>query len=203
MRYIPHWERLGDALKRVMATGASEEEAKIDLCRALADRKIDVRVRIAATNYGRRGQVFSDGNVRVPPHLRPGDLDWTQSRPFAQWTIGPRVGEHYFWIGGWENRPLDFIELSTADVIKILCSGEEEEEKSSATARAETDAIKALVPLLKSNPQLKRADAAELCREAGYHFSDRGFQYRVWPAARVQAGLPAKALSERKRETSR
>ena len=202
MRYIPHWERLGDALKRVMATGASEEEAKIDLCRALADRKIDVRVRIAATNYGRRGQVFSDGNVRVPPHLRPGDLDWTQSRPFAQWTIGPRVGEHYFWIGGWENRPLDFIELSTADVIKILCSGEEEE-KSSATARAETDAIKALVPLLKSNPQLKRADAAELCREAGYHFSDRGFQYRVWPAARVQAGLPAKALSGRKRETSR
>jgi hypothetical protein len=120
--YTPVWEPLADALKRVMKTGVIEEEAKTDLCRAVADRKIGVQVRIAASDYG-RGRVFSVGNVRVPPHLAPRDLDWVQSRPLAQWAIGPRLGEHYSWIGGWENRPLDLIELSTGDVIRVLCGG--------------------------------------------------------------------------------
>jgi hypothetical protein len=121
--YTPDWEPLAHALKRIMRTGASEDEAKIDLCRAVADRKIDVRVRIAATDYAMRGRVFSGGNVRVPAHLDPRDFDWVQSRPLAQWSIGPKLGEHYYWISGWENRPLDLIELSTDDVMNILCSG--------------------------------------------------------------------------------
>jgi hypothetical protein len=121
--YTPDWEPLAAALQRVRATGVSEDEAKTDLCRAVADRRIDVRVSIAATDHGMRGQVFSDGNVGVPPHLKPRDLDWVQSRPLAQWSIGPRPGQHYTWIGGWENRPLDLIELSTANVIEVLCGG--------------------------------------------------------------------------------
>jgi hypothetical protein len=80
-----------------MVTGVSDDEAKTDLCRAMADRKIDVRVTIATT-----GQVFGDGNVGVPPHLKPSDLDWVHSRPFAQWPIGPRPGEHYTW--NWRDR---------------------------------------------------------------------------------------------------
>jgi hypothetical protein len=121
--YTPDWEPLADALKRVMAAGIHENEAKTDLCRAVADRKIGVRVRIAATDYGLRGQVFSDGNVGVPRHLRPDHLDWVHSRPFAEWQIGPRPGEHYTWTGWWKNRVLDLIELSTGDVTKILCKG--------------------------------------------------------------------------------
>jgi hypothetical protein len=111
--YTPDWEPLAHALKRIMKTGASEDEAKIDLCRAVADRKIDVRVRIAATDYAMRGRVFSGRNVDVPAHLDPRDFDWVQSRPLAQWSIGPKLGEHYSWISDWENRPLDLIELST------------------------------------------------------------------------------------------
>jgi hypothetical protein len=121
--YTPNWEPLADALRRVMATGVREDEAKTDLCSAVADRKIDVRVTIAATDHGMRGKVFSDGNVGVPAHLKPGDLDWVQSRPFAEWRIGPRPGEHYAWIGGWVNRRLDLIELSTPDVMDVLCNG--------------------------------------------------------------------------------
>jgi hypothetical protein len=120
--YLPNWEPLADALKRVMATGVSEDEAKSDLCHAVADRKIDVRVRIAASDYRMGGRVFAGGNVGVPRHLRPDDLDWLQSRPFAQWPIGPRPGEHYSWIGGWEKRPLDLIEVSTGDVMNVLCN---------------------------------------------------------------------------------
>jgi hypothetical protein len=121
--YTPDWEPLADALSRVIATGASEDEAKTDLCRAVADRKIGVRVAIAASDHGMRGKVFCNGNVGVPPHLGPGDLDWVRSRPLAQWSIGPKLGEHYAWFGGWENRWLDLIELSTGDVMNVLCGG--------------------------------------------------------------------------------
>lgn len=120
MAYTPDWEPLAGALERVMATGASEEEAKLDLCGAIADRKIRVRVRIAASD-DRRRQLFSGGNVGVPGQLRRSDLDWVQSRPIAKWSIGPRPGEHYTSIEGWKDRPLDLIELSTADVIEVLC----------------------------------------------------------------------------------
>lgn len=137
MAYIPDWESLGDALKRLTAAGASGGEAKGDLCRAMADRKIDVRVRIAATaNRGMGGRVFSDGNVGVPLHLSAGDLDWLGSRPLARWSIGPRLGEQYAWLGGWESQPLDLVELSTADVIRMR-DAEKDEEKSTTTAAQE------------------------------------------------------------------
>jgi len=120
--YTPDWEALADALKRVMAAGHDEDRAKTDLCRAVADRKIDVRVWIAASDHAMRGRTFSDGNVGVPPRLEPRDFDWVQSRPLKPWSIGPKLGEHYSWISGWENRPLDLVELSTAGVERILCS---------------------------------------------------------------------------------
>jgi hypothetical protein len=190
--YTPDWERLADALKRVIAAGVAEEEAKTDLCRAVADRKINVRVRIAATDYGMRGRLFCGGNVGVPAHLEPQNFDWVQSRPLAQWPIGPKLGEHYVWIGGWENRPFDLIELRTADVIEVLC-GAGGNATSPATVRQEADATKALASHLKNNPQIKKADAAAWCRESGFNVGQRGFQNRVWPRAREQAGLGAKA----------
>jgi hypothetical protein len=102
-----------------MATGVTENEAKTDLCCAVADRKINVRVRIAATDRSMGGQFFSDGNVGVPRHLNPDDFDWTRSRPLRPWSIGPMLGQHYSW--DWEDRPIDLIELSTADVREVLC----------------------------------------------------------------------------------
>jgi hypothetical protein len=119
--YLPDWEPLADALRRVIEAGSTEPQAKIDLCRAVADKKISIRVRIAPSDDGMRGRVFPFGNVGVPPHLAVQDFDWVQSRPLKPWSIGPMPGQHYSWIGGWENRPLDLIELSTADVIVILC----------------------------------------------------------------------------------
>ena len=130
----------------------------------------------------------------MPPHLEPNDLDWVQSRPFGKWSIGLRPVERYTWISGWENLPLDLSELSTADVIVILCGGRDEQILL-ATTRQETTAIKMLASHLKNNSQLKRAEAEAWCKASGCILSQRGFQGRVWPKARAEAGLPAMASS--------
>ena len=197
MAYTPDWEPIAHALKRVMAIGMSEDEAKTDLCRAMADRKIDVRVTIAAT-----GQVFWDGNVGVPPHLKPSDLNWVHSRPFAQWPIGPRPGEHYTW--NWRDRPIDLIELSTSDVSRILCGGlgndtDKKGERRTTTVGQQTKASNALALYLKENPNLKREEAAAWCENQGFTISGRGFQNKVWPDAREKAGFSRKAPSGRKK----
>ena len=47
MAYVPDWERLSDALSRVMAAGLSKPEAQRDICRAIVDRKISIRLQAA------------------------------------------------------------------------------------------------------------------------------------------------------------
>jgi hypothetical protein len=130
-----------------MAAGVGEVEAKTDLCLALADRKINVRVRIKHNHPTLGGMVFSGRTVRVPAHLSLKDFDWTQSRPTAGWSIKPEPGLHYYWNGD-KNCPLDLIELSTAEVIQILCGGD-------------AFALPKSVPLIgsqkKSSPALERA----------------------------------------------
>jgi hypothetical protein len=194
--YTRDWELIADALKRVMATGVSEDEAKTDLCGAVADGKIALRVRIATS-----GQLFTGGNVSVPPQLTPGDLDWAQSRPLGPWPIGPRRGEHYSWIRGWENRPIDLIELSTADVVEILCCAEDKETLS-AIPEHESAAIKALAFHLGSHPGLTRADAKAWCHDSGYSLGNRAFE-RVWPQAREKANLGRIAKPGRKPKSPR
>ena len=117
MPYIPDWEPLSDAVKRIMASSVEESEAKADLCHAIADRKISVRVILA----GGKG-VFSGGNVAPPVHLEPDDLDWGNSRPRAPWSIGPMLGQHYAWLDGWKKELFDRVEVSTADVLEKLCT---------------------------------------------------------------------------------
>jgi hypothetical protein len=125
VRYTPDWEPLAAALERVPAAGEAagltEAEAKVDLCGAILDRKIDVRVRIAANNGSMSGQVLEGHNVGRPPDLNPDHFDWPQSRPLRRWPVGPVGPQSYTWLSEWEDRTIDWIKLSTADVAEILC----------------------------------------------------------------------------------
>ena len=75
-RYAPQWESLANALRRVMGrTGLTEEDVKEDLCRALADRKINFRVTISSNSRDLRGAVCSGDWVYALEHLKPSDFD--------------------------------------------------------------------------------------------------------------------------------
>jgi hypothetical protein len=72
-----------------------------------------------------------------------------------------------------------------------------------ATAGDETAAIRALASYLRSNRDLKKDEALSWCRILGFNLTRSGFQNRVWPRAREQAGLEAKARPGRKRKSLR
>jgi hypothetical protein len=124
MPYVADWEPLAKALERVMATGATEHQAKADISNFVADRKIAVRVLVDDSERDVGGQTLSVPNVGVPPRLRPEDFDWTRSRPLTAWQTGPTsVVEHYFPTWSWRPRKIALIELSTADVASVLSIG--------------------------------------------------------------------------------
>jgi hypothetical protein len=201
MAYVPLWERLADALKRVMAAGASEAEAKADLCHAMADRKIGVRIRIAGNADYDRGKLFSRGNVSVPSHLVLGDFDWERSRPLKPWAIGPMPGQHYAWLG-WKDHPIDLIELWTADVAEVLGVGaranESAREASAATVADETAAIPAPQAYFRSNPAPSRGKPPK------YDYDQiRGQAFRLFkghgiPSRNGEKGWQTRADLERK-----
>jgi len=118
--YVPEWEPLAKALTRVKVFGGNEHQAKADICNAVSDRKIAIRVVIDDRHRLDGGKTYSGGNVGVPPRLNPADFDWARSRPINPWSIGPMPGQHYGWLSGWEDRPISLIELSTAEVINVF-----------------------------------------------------------------------------------
>jgi hypothetical protein len=60
--YTPDWEVLAHALKRVVESGVAESQAKIQICQAIADRKIGIRslMEKAAPDVG--GRILLGGN---------------------------------------------------------------------------------------------------------------------------------------------
>jgi hypothetical protein len=131
--YVPDWERLADALDRVVKAGLPEDEAKRDICNAVADRKIKIRPTINlidegpvdkecnhrfAREYGNFVRQYVSG-VRildVPSRLNPDEFNWSESQFKTRWRFepgwegfpGPR---RFAWIG---------VELFCADVTKVL-----------------------------------------------------------------------------------
>jgi hypothetical protein len=66
----------------------------------------------------------------------------------------------------------------------------------------ETAATKALGEELERNPNLTREQASDWCETYGHHLTYRGFLNRVWPAARVKAGLQSAAPPGRPKKST-
>jgi hypothetical protein len=203
MGYIRDWLRLSEALELVMAAGQSNSEAQSDICNAIADEKIRIQLSLGeAELHGKVIESFPRVDS-IPRDISPNEMDWQNSRPKGSWpdSVPPyRVR-------------VTLILLSSADVIKVLCGDKNPSELrirtegirdgSPANSGQEKAATRALAAFLKDNPDVTRASAADWCRAQGFSLTSRGFQFRVWPEARKQAGLSATALPGRKPKSSR
>jgi hypothetical protein len=118
MAYASKWERLDEALRRVMAaSGVAEEGAKADICRAIADGAVDFRGKLCKhiSKPMTSDAVLERDAFEIPHELKPEGLDWQGSRPFKAWVVRR---ERYRIPGPWE---LEWIELSSLDVTEHLC----------------------------------------------------------------------------------
>jgi hypothetical protein len=121
MAYTPRWERLSDALARVIeATGLSQAEAQADICRAIEDGTIDIQGELGTYMHGgTAGSTILQGNAfKVPKNLKAEHLDWVRSRPTGLWLV---QREAFRRPGHWS---LNWVELFRADVTSALCAAE-------------------------------------------------------------------------------
>jgi hypothetical protein len=176
MAYVPYWEPLLDALRRVIgAVDVSEDEAKLAISRAIACRKIQVRVTVksdpdpmrwnqmVAEGIGSNpnhsipaGECFEGANIGVPSQLTPLDFDWQTSRPIKPWQIGPRdwrsIGRTFVW----PRRIVSRIEARIADVTRLI----DEVAKSAHGIAGESTSSAPSDHVAQSTPSMSRDEPA-------------------------------------------
>ena len=169
-RYTPDWEPVSQAAQRIAAGGLSLEDAKIDLCHAIADGRIYQRATLSKSHRTHVG-----GIVRSPPHLKPSEIDWQNSRPIGKWSIGPTFSGIDFDDDGYQE--LDLLEVSTADVIEIFRLTD----MSAVCARLNEVEVESLFrDLRRENSRLTQAEAVEIAQMRGA-ISDRKKNSRNLP----------------------
>jgi hypothetical protein len=117
MRYVSEWERLSDALARVKAaTGLSSDEARIDICRAIAGGAVKIRGKLKEhlTRHMKSDTVLEGINFDIKAEIKSQDLDWEASRPMKPWIVRRGAFEPS---GFWH---LEWIELLRTDVERVL-----------------------------------------------------------------------------------
>ena len=159
--YVRPWERLAEALTRVMAaTGRSQDEAQTDICQAIADKAINFQgqLKTHATSSMTWDRVLEGKDFEIPAEINSKDLDWLTSRPLKPWTVRREISR----LRRWE---LEWIELFKADVTKVLCRAEGTEGRNRPTLERAQNAINELYP----NGVPEQADLPNpvLCRCVG------------------------------------
>jgi hypothetical protein len=123
-----------------MTSGVARKEAKIDLCGAIADRKIGVRLTVASEvdvlrahwqmvaevrglganpkNSAPKTEYFDGVGVDVPRRLTSKNFNWQRSQPREPWPIRPRGERRDDW--KLPSQPALLIEVRTADVLSWM-----------------------------------------------------------------------------------
>ena len=119
MAYVRPWERLADALTRVMAaTGRSQEEAQTDICQAITDRAIKIQGQLKehTTRHITSRRVLEGKDFELPAesNRRTSTGEFTSVKAMGS---SPR---DFGFPGSWE---LEWIELFRTDVTDVLCGG--------------------------------------------------------------------------------
>jgi hypothetical protein len=137
MTYVSDWERLSDAMIRVMAAaGLSKDEVQTDICRAIADGAVKIRGKLerhATTPLLTSTWVLDGKDFRISTEIKSEDLDWEKSRPVKPWMVRR---ESFRQPGYWD---LEWVELSRTDVTNVLCTAGNQSE-SAQHASSETGA---------------------------------------------------------------
>jgi hypothetical protein len=133
MADVPPWERLSDAIARVMGeAGLSRDEAQTRICRAIADGAVKIRGKLGrhtTTGFRASNTVLEERDFHIAPEIKPEHLDWEQSRPVKPWVVRR---EAFKKPGHWE---LEWIELFVADVTNFLCSARPPGESAQRASR--------------------------------------------------------------------
>ena len=116
-------------------------QARIDICRALADRAINFRARLKKQASGLTSkEILERAAFEVPRRIEPGEFDWEQSRPLRPWRLNRPHPNHGLWELAW-------IELSVADIINVFGAPQAVGKAARSTERA----------LTKERPAFNRA----------------------------------------------
>lgn len=84
MAYTQIWETLAEALRRLVAAGQAEPDAKLDLCNAIADGAIDFKL-VLFEHAGRPEITVSAAGLDLSGGILPNEIDWQLSRPIKAW----------------------------------------------------------------------------------------------------------------------
>jgi len=201
LAFRPTWLRLGEAVELLVERGVTSELAKASLRRAIQSGK-----RVRLTGGSPSGPFSGDLRFRVHTEFRHnvGSKWWAQPQlKFPASTIEVPSGGDPGSSDEFEIKPRwQLIEIWADDIEHLWPVSSAISKRTGATVN-ENAAIKVLASHLRSNRNLTRGEAASWCRQEGFKLSERGFQSRVWPRAREQADLPAKAPPGRKPKSSR
>jgi hypothetical protein len=164
------------------ANGIPEDEARTDICRAVADRVVQIQAKLRKrliSGTTDHSSILMGDDFDIPLDLKPDGLDWEGSRPLTPWMV--RRGSHPK-AGPWE---LEWIELSRADVTRVLCGGENGEfsknighaprarkRRRPAFDRA-LEAVKELYP--EGVPEQIALPNSTLCGVVGAHLKSKNF----------------------------
>ena len=112
------WLPLAEAVERLVARGVQEPKAKVDICDAIAEMRLRVRVHANhREDGGRHPTVHETNDVEIPIGLNPQRLDWAQSRPAGLYPWRARSAQS---ADGWQDRRIALVEVSVEDFVVEL-----------------------------------------------------------------------------------